>query len=130
MSVEFNEKDYNLPKIKELSKLASLETVNNYRIYGLRQEDNPVVLIEYNPNYVKIPVGRINPLVEFFKLNKINIRFETINSNKPKLYIGLRKDIREHNGLCVAILQTIVHHLENRLNFKKDYKVAGIPKFS
>ena len=50
--IEFNERDINLVAIRRESKLFNLVSRYKYHIYGLRQQDNPPILIEYNHSRV------------------------------------------------------------------------------
>jgi hypothetical protein len=128
--IEFNDNDFNIEKISVDSKLFNLVTIYPYRVYGLKQGDNPLVLIEFNSNVVDSDfMDRLNDLDKFFMANGIDFVAEDTEEGN-KVFVGLRKDIRKHVVLSSSILQTIVYCLENRLNLKKEIKIPGIPKFA
>src|SRR5271169_4243539 len=92
--IVFNEKDFNLTKVRFESKLANLITRFSYNIYGLKQDENPVVLIEYNYNKIDEEFEkRMNDVIKFFLSNGIEIE-KSSDSEKNKIDIGLRKDLR------------------------------------
>jgi hypothetical protein len=125
--IEFNEKDYNLKKIRIDSKLFNLLTTYSYRVYGLLQENNPPVLIEFNSNVVDDKFNeKLKIIDKFFEENQIKCISED-SEDGNKIFIGLRKDIRKHVILCSSILQTIVYGLENRLVIKKGFKIDNVP---
>lgn len=127
--IEFNENDYNLPQIKSDSKLFNLMTMYPYRAYGLKKEANPLILLEFNSNIVDQSfMDRLKDLDAFFTANGLDFLAEDTEEGE-KMFIGLRKDLRKHVVLSSTILQTMVYCLEDRLNVKKDFKIAGIPKF-
>ncbi len=123
--LSFNRKDYNIPAIAIESKMGNFDTKFEYRLFGLKQEENPLILI-YNPF-----IGEIQkPLLElkkFFKKN--NLQLEIENTDVRRISIGLRYDIRANIILCSSILQTIIYTLENRLALDQKYKLPGIPSF-
>lgn len=135
--ITVNESDTNLPEVLTESKLANLVTKEKYYIYGLRREENPVVLIEYANEYVTPSFrNRIAALSEFLKINGISI--ETINdSDNHGIDIGLRIDLRttmNRNNkplLASSVLSTIIYCLEDRIDIDnmKKYKLSSIPKF-
>lgn len=134
--IDFNQTDFNLTKIRHETKLANLITRKKYRIYGLRQRDNPPILVEFNAETVESEfVKRLSTLVKYFKSNGIEI--ETFDENDSgQIDIGLRKDIRgivnkhEQPLFVSSILSTIVYCLEGRIDLDKmsKYKLTNIPK--
>jgi len=134
---EFKEKDFNLTKIRRESKLFNLVTEYKYFVYGLRQADNPPIIIEYyydgiDENFEE----KLSALVEFFKSNGVEVKTYSNSEDKSKISIGLRKDLRavvNRNGkplLASSVLSTIIYGLENRLDIEqlKKYKLSNIPK--
>lgn len=136
--IEFNEHDFNLTKVKRESKLFNLVTRFKYRVYGLRQNDNPAVLIEYHYDKVDDKFKeRLEVLCNFIRSNGIEI--ETFSeSETPRVDVGLRKDLRafvNKNGkpmLASAVLSTIIYCLENRIDLEqlKKFKLVNIPKLT
>ena len=132
MSVQFSE-DFNCHKIAKESKLFNLATRLNYRVYGLRKEGNPLIEMEsINFDTNTIP-NRIQRVRRFLSANKIDINFEERDGDADnyddKIYIGLRRDLRQHVILSSSILQTIIYTLEGRIELDKKYTIPGIPRF-
>jgi len=134
--ITFTEKDFNLTKIKRESKLFNLLTKNKYHVYGLRQEENPPVLIEFDNDFVDATFRKsIDSLISFFKSNGIDVEIFD-ESESRKVDIGLRKDIRaivnknESPVFASSILSTIVYCLENRIDLDQlmKYRLSSIPK--
>lgn len=126
--IDFNLKDYALKEICHEGKLGNLGTQYEYRVYGLKQSGNPMVLIEY-PEHIQLSEPILGQISIFFAKNNIEVKRAYIESEASTVYLGLRKDIREHVVLCAAILQTIIYSLEGRLKLKRGFKVPGIPIF-
>ena len=127
--VEFNEKDFQLAKIRRESKLFNLQTALQFRVYGLRTKGNPLVHIAYNCDTVGDNFDYyLGNLIEFCKNNNIELQWESGNGT-PKVCIGLRRDLRDHIMLCSALVQTIIYSLEGQLDINTDYKLKGIPDF-
>ena len=136
--ITITEKDTLLPAIMKEAKLYNLVTKQKYHVYGLRRENNPVVLIEYADCYVNDDFRkRVTDLLEFFKLNKIEAEFSN-ESDSRDIAIGLRIDLRktlnknEKPLLAASVLSTIVYCLEDRLDIEqmKKYKLSSIPTFT
>lgn len=125
-SITFNLADDNMPKISKVTKLGGVLTRLNYRIYGLKTEGNPPVLIRSSPN----DNWPINNMVAFFANQKIKVQVSNKLEEKGTIHIGLRKDVRQHPALCAAILQTIVYGIEKRMNLDLTIKIPGIPKIN
>lgn len=134
--IDFNVNDFNLSKIRHESKLGNLITEDKYHIYGLRQKDNPPILIEYNYETIGDNFEtRLNTLIKYFKSNGIDI--ETFEENEePRVDIGLRKDLRgvlNKAGqplFASSILSTIIYCLEGRMDLEQmiKYKLVNVPK--
>ena len=136
--ITITEKDTLLPAIMKEAKLYNLVTKQKYHVYGLRRENNPVVLIEYCKDYVDEGfLNRLGDLLEFFKLNNIEIEFSNDYVERG-IAIGLRIDLRktlnknEKPLLAASVLSTIVYCLEDRLDIEqmKKYKLSSIPTFT
>jgi len=133
--ITITENDFNLKKILRESKLTNLLTKYKYHAYGLRQENNPAILIEYNADVTdKIFSKNLTSLVEFFKLNGIQV--ETFDDSDIRgVTIGFRRDLRnivnpsKQPVFASAVLSTIIYTLENRVNIEqmKQYKLSSIP---
>lgn len=125
--INFNEKDDNMLIIARLSKLANLETKNDFRIYGLSNEGNWPILISAQENIVSGEQEK--QMADFMKINGIESATEDVKPDCTKIYIGLRRDVREHPELCALLLETFVHFIEGRLELQPDFKVGNIPSF-
>ncbi len=128
--ISFNLKDYQLSAIRRESKLSNMRTKNEFRVYGLAQQyKNPPILIEAQAAVWENRQEELMELKNFFDSqglpNQIGID-ETIEDQT--IFIGLRRDLRDHTLLSTAVLQTIVYQLENRLDLNNEFKVPGIPK--
>jgi hypothetical protein len=131
--VSFNTVDFNVDKIETLAKINKLKTDYEYRIYGLRDDDeNPPVFIEFNPDVFEgeITSFHTNALVSFFKSNGIELRFHIDEKEeKKKFWIGLRHDLRkEEVNIAANIVQTIVYFLEGKLDLNLQFKIPSVPK--
>jgi hypothetical protein len=131
--INFNLRDFNIARIKRESKLGNLETRQEFRVYGLKNESNPPILINFDEHYAHFDdCWRVQ---DFLRGNNIQCEIEYEDNSdenvqdRPLISIGLRKDLREQVVLCAAILQTIIYSAENRLIFRA-LKVPGIPKFA
>jgi len=135
--ITYTEVDTNVAEIVTETKLFNLNTIRKYHIYGLRQLDNPLILIEYSANHCSAEfVSRLNSLIEFFKLNGIDA--STFDGGESdKVDIGLRLDLRKHFNankkplLAASIVSTIVYCLEDRVDIEqmKKHKLSCIPTF-
>lgn len=128
--IYFNENDFHLTEIKRESKLFNLITDSRYKIFGLKQSNNPIIDIEYSNDTRDIIDNKRSEIQKFFEIaNLKDIEFEYKNVYNNEIKIGLRKDLRKHIILTAAILRTIVYCLEGKLDLKKNYKLPGFPKF-
>lgn len=127
--IEFNEKDFQLGRIRRESKLSNLQTKNPFRVYGLTTKENPLIHVSYNYDLIIENFDEnMKNLKAFFKQNKIEFQVES-GGGTPKVCIGLRRDLRDHVVLCCAILQMIVYALEDRLDLNANYCIDGVPVF-
>jgi hypothetical protein len=136
--ITFTETDTNVPALIRESKLHNLVTRLKYHTYGLRQENNPVILIEYGGRFVDDGFhSRISSLKEFFTLNEIDIEISDESDNR-RIDIGMRIDLRKMVNkndkplLAASVLSTIIYCLEDRLDIEqmKKCKLPSIPKFA
>ncbi len=115
MKVFFNN-DTHLTRIEKISKLDRLKTVNWYRVFGLKQENNPPMIIEYK----ELPAGKTEKEIKsIMKKRGIPVVFD--KKNYGDVAIGLRKDLRDHNFLAAAALNLLIGYLENKLTIKKEF---------
>lgn len=127
--ISYNKKDDNIPQIEQIIKSHDNNLLKyNYRIYGLKNEDNPLLLLEYNPNIVFISTDKFDFLTHLFNKNKIETNFEILNDARVNIYIGLRRDLREFPEFCSKLLLTIIYYLEGNLKIRKNSKIPKIPK--
>ena len=136
--ITITETDFNLRKILHESKLSTLVTRCKYHVLGLRQENNPAVLIEYsrsiaNPKFKE----SLKSLVEFLERNGLEVQTYDDTSIRG-VTIGLRRDVRavlNSTGqpvFAASLLCTVVYSLENRVDIEqmKKYKLPSIPTFT
>ena len=135
--IDFNENDTNLTKVRRESKLFNLLTRYKYRVYGLRQNDNPAVLIEYHYDRVDDKFKeKLSALMEFLKANGIDAENYSESDNANRIDVGLRKDLRmfvnknDKPMLASSIISTIIYCLEGRIDLDqlKKFKLSAIPK--
>ena len=127
ITFSYDEKMY---EIKRFSKVQNLKTIYDYRIYGLKNEQNPPILIEYNYNL--FPFGFIEEqrLTKFFKKNGIKIEFKNDKYvNRQLVSIGIRNDLRKSTNLCCCIIQSIIFYLENKTDLLEESPIPGIQRF-
>ena len=87
-----------------------------------------IKILEYNPNIVLVSTDKFDFLTHLFNQNKIETKFEILNEERDKIYIGLRRDLREFPEFCAKLLQTIIFYLEGNLKIRKNNKIPKIPK--
>ena len=81
--ISFTETDTNLPNVVRESKLFNLVTKHKFHVYGLRQKNNSPILIEYKNDIVDDRFReQLNSLVEFFKLNGIEVETFGASDNR------------------------------------------------
>jgi hypothetical protein len=125
--INFNDKDDNMEAVEKYSKLGKLATKNEYRVYGLAQDGNPPFLFSAQESTVNAEQEKA--IIGFLKTNAIDCAMEDCETKDKKVYIGLRRDLRDNPELCGNFIQTFVYFLENRLELSADFKIAGIPSF-
>jgi hypothetical protein len=126
--IEFNQKDINLVNIQNATGLLKVKLTGDYRVYGLKNADNPAVLLEYDPELISDK--DVKSLTGFFVGNGIDFVAQTIKDGKKKSYLGLRHDLRQEIDLSVAIINTIVYLLEGKMKVSKEDKIAKVPDFA
>lgn len=134
--VEFNENDFNLVAVRTETKLGNLTTRYKYRVYGLRQENNPPMLIEYHYNRVDEEFEeKVKALTAFLKANGVSLDVDN-HADTKGIDIGVRRDLRavlnkNKKPMFVAgIISTAIYCLEGRidLNEIQRYKVSVVPR--
>lgn len=132
--ISINKDDYNLPSVLDESKLFNFITKNKFYVYGLMQQNNSPILIEFNNDIVDDAFrNNLAALVAFFKLNGIEV--ETFDKCQEHVVnIGFRRDLRailnkqKKPIFAASVLSTIVYTLENRLDADK-MKTFKLPAF-
>lgn len=134
--VEFNENDFNLPVIRSETKLANLVTRYKYRVYGLRQEGNAPVLVEYRYNRVDEHFEeKLEALKAFLKQHGIILEVWKDVDTKG-IDVGVRKDVRgvlnknKKPMFAAGIVSTIIYCLEGRVDLTElqRYKLSVVPR--
>ena len=125
--VNFNLKDNNMDEIAKLSHLDSIETTNEYRIYGLMQEGNPPILFSAQESVINAVQEKT--MISFLTNNGVDAAMEDCSTADKKVYIGLRRDLRDYPELCSNFVQSFVGFLESRLDLPVDFKIHNIPQF-
>jgi len=134
--VEFNENDFNLVKIRNESKLGNLVTRFKYRVYGLKQGNNPPVMIEYH--YDRVDEGfdeRVEALRAFLKANDVTLDVDN-HADTKGIDVGVRKDLRavlnknKKPMFAAGIVSTIIYCLEGRIDLTEiqRYKISVVPR--
>ena len=109
MSVYFSN-DAHLTKIEKLSKLDRFKCLTYYRVYGLKYDNNPPILISCQ----KFPEFKSQKeLKQLLKKYGIPVEFEELKYDN--FTIGVRSDLREHEFLAAAALNCIIGYLESKL---------------
>lgn len=136
--IEFNQNDFKLTDISRESKLFNLVTRFRYRVYGLKQEDNPPVLIEYHFSRVDKKFNeRLDALKKFLGANGITADSYS-ESESNRIDIGLRRDLRSFVNrndkpiLASSVLSTVVYCLEGRVDIEQmlKFKLKVVPKLT
>jgi len=122
----FKECDYNLTKIRELSGLGDLKTKREYGVYGLKQQNNPLMILNLKPNVFRHPR---NQLKRFFRDHGLYLRVGREIPRDVHAAIGLRRDLRGDVPLASACLQTIIYYLEGKMGLPDGLVLSGIQKF-
>jgi hypothetical protein len=125
--INFNLKDHNMAVIAKLTKLTGLETKNEYRIYGLSQDGNPPLLFSAQESAISSDKEKV--IGSFLAVNGIDFAFEDVEQKNKKIYIGIRRDMRNNAEICANFITTFVYYLEGRLNIPDNFKMNGIESF-
>lgn len=112
MSIYFS-LDTNCSKIEKASGLKDFKTENYYRIYGLRQEDNPPILLEIKD----VPKDKdIAILRRMLARNGIQLIHQPEKWGHS-ISIGIRYDLRCHVALAAGAVNMIIGYLEGKMTF-------------
>jgi hypothetical protein len=131
--ISFNENDFFLKDIKLESKLYSLVTNKNYRIYGLKEGGPISINLEFN--YKKVDRTKQDLLKLFLDNNKISTKLVDTQYieegskylKKNNIYIGLIKNLRKNVLFSSCLLQTLVYFFEGRLTLDPKYPIKNNP---
>ncbi len=136
--ISFNKHDDKMKEIAALAHFHSALTKEDYRIYGLKTNgQNPPILIEYSPgsDVAGELNAKCNTLMVFFSLHNIKINYDHLKDDREedsgtdyKVYIGVRRDMRENVQFTAAVLKTIVYYLEDKIKLPST-KIGEIQKF-
>jgi hypothetical protein len=133
--ISFNKKDDKMSEIAKQSQISGAVTKEDYRVYGLRNENNAPILIEYSSNsdvYNEV-YRKCCMLRTFFNRHGIALEHAEIEHEEDntdyKIYIGIRRDIRNDAPLACAILKTIVYYLDDKLKIEDNSTVGVLPRF-
>jgi len=123
--IQINEKDYFMPSIKAEAKFSTLAVQKQYRVFGLKNENNPPLLLRFNRS--TIPEDRVSVLSHVFKQSGLEV--DCYRDYDKGMAIGIRRDVREHVLYSSAILQTIIYYLEGRIELPKNFRIPYDKKF-
>ncbi len=136
--ITITDTDFNLKKILHESKLSTFLTRYKYHVVGLRTENNPAILIEYQKSISNEKFkANLSSLAEFLERNGMEVQIYD-DSNIRGVSIGLRRDVRSvlnsagHPVFAASLLCTVVYSLENRVDIEqmKKYKLPSMPTFT
>ena len=139
-SIYFHIKDYNLLAIQRAAHLnAAMVSRYRYFIYGLKNvspktPNNQPLEIEVGTKVKADPIRRIAELFRASGLHGI-VRPFHVKPNYPRytpytIYIGLRRDLREHVSFCACMIETIVLGMEGRVAIDAAFKIPNVPKLA
>lgn len=137
--ITFNEKDFKITEVKTESKISNLLTKYEYYIYGLKQEDNPGIFVEYHFDKVdEYFEERLQILEQFFSKNGIIFEWNCESDSSNRVSIGIRRDLRSvvnGNGkplFAASLISTVIYGVEGRLQPRdlKSFKIPKLPALS
>lgn len=123
--IHFNKKDYFMPSIEAEAKMKTLAVQKHYRVFGLKGENNPPLLLRFNRQ--TIPEDRMAMLAHVLK--KSGLEVECYRDYDKGLAIGIRRDVREEVLYSAALLQTIIYYIEGRIDLPKSFRIPSDKKF-
>lgn len=123
--IKFKENDFYLSDIKREAKIATLAVQKSYRIFGLKNDNNPPLLLRINRQ--NIPEDRVALLVRVFKNSGLEVH--CYRDYDKGIAIGIRRDVREDVPYTSALIQTIIYYLEGRIDLPKDFVLPSKNKF-
>ena len=129
--IDFNLKDINISSIKRRSKLFNLKTKMKYYVFGLKQTNNCLIVVEHYNYLSDYQKNTLKSFYLFLLKNKLSYR-ECFNFNKNKkndIYIGLRLDLRNYIVLSSCLLETLIYGLEGKLDIDVNFKILNVPEF-
>lgn len=133
--LSINQKHHNIPQIAESFTL-NQEFNEDYRFYGLKQENNPAIKIDIDLCAISRQAYDNNSklkssLEEFLNKHNISVEFnENDDGGEYGIRIGFRKDLRENIILSACLLETIIQVIEGKLKLNEKSIIPKCPKFS
>src|SRR4051812_46684521 len=119
--IDFNQNDFNMLEIEKKGAFSAIKAKKEFRIFGLAQEDNPPIGINYNMD--KFPSNQVQDELEvFFKANGMELAFAHKDEDE-KIHIGLRRDIRDNIDLSIALLKTIILNIDTGFELDSNFKI-------
>ena len=145
--IYFNKNDYCIPEIRRRANLQKALTKEDYYVYGLKSmAGNPPILVEYpgdldSAHFTNMLKSKCTTLQSFFENHGVAMhkfvypQDEAIDDDghiEPpdyKIYIGLRRDLRENIPMACAVLKTIIFFCDGKLKITANTKIGSIPSF-
>ena len=132
--ITYVQNDFNLPQIEAVNGVFNfIKTQVPYSVYGLTQKNNPPVLFTQNCN-VQPRNDKLQVIIDWLKTQGIESDVEAPNydDESVRIYIGLRKDVRENIEFSAALIRTIVTFFEDALELTPESKIPEfkIPKIT
>ena len=125
--IDFKLNDDCMATIAKLTGMMNKPTKNIFRIYGLAYDGNPPILFSVNETILTQAQEKI--MADWLTTNGIDCAVEDTELKNKKIYIGLRRDLRNHHDLCSRLIQTFVNFIEGEIDIDPKFKVENIPPF-
>ena len=116
--ISFNNKDDNMPEIKELSGIADTVTKYNFRVYGLKDKPKRQVIrlgIPYDL-FPDLIADRRNQCIRFLRKHGLTVRSDLSYDYRPVFTVGLTRSLRKDLKLSAFIVRFIVYSMEGRIS--------------
>lgn len=132
--IHFNRAEFNLDAIRRAAGLhPEMSSKYRYWVYGLKnhspEHPNPAIEIEIGA-HVNGPVGRTR---DWLISNGISCKATHAKKNYPgytdyTIYLGLRRDVREHVTFAACMVETLVYALEEMMVLDSAFRIPNVPK--